>query len=78
MSVSALPLYKLHDIPESLRQLANRIEHGEIEAVNCVVCIVQENGEPTYTAFGSDPFTRMTAMGLLEGVKFMLMNPEAG
>lgn len=64
MKVTAFPKYNLSDIPEALRQLANRIEHGEINAVRAVVCIEPEEGAPTYAAFGAEPFTNAHASGL--------------
>lgn len=64
MTVTAFPLYKLNDIPEALRQLANKIEHGDVSAVRCVVCIEPEEGQPTYSAFGAEPFTNAHASGL--------------
>ena len=64
VSITAFPKYNLYDVPEALRQLANRIEHGEISAVRVVVCIEPENGSPTYSAFGSEPFTNGHAAGL--------------
>lgn len=65
MTVTAFPLYKLNDIPEALRQLANKIEHGELNAVRCVVAIEPSEGAPTYAAFGCEPFTNAHAAGLL-------------
>lgn len=64
MSVTAFPRYKLTDIPDALRQLANRIEHGEIDAVRVVVAIERETGPFDYKAFGQEPFTNAHAVGL--------------
>lgn len=64
MSVSAFPLYKLHDIPEALRAVANKIEHGDIDAVRCVLVIEEAAGGVDYKAFGEEPFTRAHAIGL--------------
>lgn len=76
MNVTALPLYNISDIPESLRQLANRIEHGEVDAEHVVVCIeLKKTGKPTYVAFGAEPFTRAYAAGLcLAAANIVLMD----
>ena len=63
-NITAFPLYHITNIPESLRQLANRIEHGEIDVKRCVVCIEPSEGDITYTAFGCEPFTKAHAIGL--------------
>lgn len=73
MSVVAFPLYKITDIPESLRQLANRIECGEITAERVVVAIEPGNAPCTYVAFGSEPFTRGHAAGLLSAAAHKLL-----
>jgi hypothetical protein len=64
MSVTVFPHYQLNDIPEALRLLANKIEHGDVSAVRCVVCIEPDHGMPTYSAFGAEPFTMAHASGL--------------
>lgn len=68
MSISAFPRYKLTDIPEALRAVANQIEHGELGAVRCVLVIETDDGELTYRAFGSEPFTQAHAVGLCFGI----------
>lgn len=52
MKVHALPILNLSNVPEALRQIANRMEAGDFTVENCVVCWVQENGEPSYSALG--------------------------
>ena len=64
MSVVAFPRYNLTNTVAALRQLANRIEGGEIDCVRCVVVMEAADGQPNYTAFGED-FTRAHAVGLL-------------
>lgn len=63
-NVTPFPLYKLHDIPEALRQVANKVEHGELSAVRCVLAIENADGGVDYKAFGEEPFTRAHAAGL--------------
>lgn len=74
MNVSALPILNLSNVPEALRQIANRMEMGDLTVKNCVICWTQEDGEPDYSALGPDPFPVMNAIGLIESVKFMMMN----
>jgi len=62
--VSAFQRYKLHDIPEALRMVANQIEHGSIDAVRCVLVIETADEGITYRAFGDEPFTRGHAIGM--------------
>lgn len=64
MTVTAFPLYNLNHIPDALRQLANRIEHGEIDAVRCVVVMESSVGQVACPAFGREPFTLAHASGL--------------
>lgn len=63
MTVAAFPRYQIHDIPEALRQLANKIEHGDILAERCVV-ILEDGQSIDYKAFGAEPFTNAHAVGL--------------
>lgn len=62
--VSVFPLYKLHDVPEALRQVANKLEHGELSSVRCVLVMEREDGSIDYACFGEEPFTRAHAVGL--------------
>lgn len=64
MSVSVFPLYKLTDIPEALRAVANKLEHGDLDAVRCVLVLETSAGDVDYKAFGAEPFTRAHAIGL--------------
>ena len=64
MSVSAFNRYKLHDMPEALRMVAAQIEHGDIDAVRCVLVLESLEGAVTYKAFGAEPFTNAHAIGL--------------
>lgn len=73
MSVSALPIYKLNDIPEALRALANRIECGEIDAVRAVVAIEPSEGSCDYKCFGQEPFTRAHAVGVLQAASIEIL-----
>jgi hypothetical protein len=64
MPVTPLPIYNLHSIPEGLRQLAHRIESGEISAERCLVVLESEG--VSVQGFGAEPFTRAHAIGLLQ------------
>lgn len=64
MSVSPFTRYKLTDIPEALRLVANKIEHGDIDAVRCVLLLEDSDGGFEYKAFGAEPFTVAHAVGL--------------
>jgi hypothetical protein len=75
MPVTPLPIYNLHSIPEGLRQLAHRIESGEISAERCLVVLepdgvgageVLESEGVSVQGFGAEPFTRAHAIGLLQ------------
>lgn len=67
--VSAMPRYHIENVPQSLRQLANRIEHGEIIGSRMVVCIhVEEDDSVDYIAIGPDPFNRTMASGIVSRV----------
>jgi hypothetical protein len=73
--VVAFPLYKLNDIPEALRAMANRIECGEINAERIVVAIESNEGECSYAAFGAEPFTKAYAVGILQGAMIGILRP---
>ena len=76
-NIAAFPLYQLNDIPAALRQLAHKIENGDIPAERCVVCI--DGGLEAgmdYKAFGAEPFTRGHAAGLCFGVAVMLSKED--
>lgn len=66
--IRALPLYQLANVPASLRQLANRIEHGDHVSGNVTRCLVlteTDEGVITYHAFGDkDSFSRTEAVGI--------------
>lgn len=62
--ITAFPLYQLCNVPEALRALANKIQHGDVQAVRCVVVLEDEDGAVDYKAFGLEPFTRGHAIGL--------------
>jgi len=62
-NISAIPVYNLQSVSDSLRQLANRIDDGQVDAVRCVVALESKEGEASYTAFGED-FTGAHAAGL--------------
>lgn len=64
MTVEAFPLYQLNDIPNALRQLANKIDDGQVSAVRCVVALETDVGEIDYKAFGAEPFTVSGAIGI--------------
>jgi hypothetical protein len=72
-NVEAFPLYQMNDIPNALRQLANKIEAGDRSAIRCVVVIETEDFETDYKAFGAEPFTPQHAAGLCFGASVMLM-----
>ena len=77
MSVSAFSLYKLHDIPESLRQLANKIEHdGNPSSVRCLVILECDDGTIDYKAFGEEPYTKAHAMGLCHAAIQEIYDPK--
>lgn len=67
-NISAIPRYNLQSVSDSLRQLANRIDSGEVDAVRCVVSMEDSDGNTDYCAFGSD-FTRAHAAGILVSVQ---------
>lgn len=73
--LSALPIYKLNDIPEALRAMANRIECGEIDAVRVVVAIEPSDGICTYSCFGQE-FTRAHAVGVLHAAAIEILRPR--
>ena len=76
MSVVALPIYKLNNIPESLRAMANRIECGEIRAERIVVAIESDQGGCSYSAFGAEPFSRAYAVGIMQGAMMEILRPS--
>jgi hypothetical protein len=63
MSVTAIPVYQVSDVVAAVRQVANRIESGELSAERCVVILETAEGGVDYKAFGKD-FTRAHAVGL--------------
>ncbi len=65
MAVQAFPRYKLHNIPEALRAVANEVELGETQAKHCVLIIETEDGRITTRAFGPDPFLTSQAVGII-------------
>lgn len=62
-NVSAIPIYNLQSVSDSLRQLANRIDDGQIDVNRCVVVMESNAGVVTNSAFGED-FTAAHAAGL--------------
>lgn len=64
MSVSALPIFNLGDMPSALRQLANRIEAGHFDATRAVVVLEKSDGGIDYKAFGAEYPSRAHAIGL--------------
>jgi len=76
MTVSAFKRYKLHNIPEALRQVANQIEHGDIDAVRCCLVVETKEGPVQYRAFGEEPFTRAHAIGLCSTASHILMSGQ--
>ncbi|NKF21592.1 hypothetical protein [Solimonas marina] len=62
--VSPFRRYKVHDIPEALRVVANEIEYGDAPPPRCVLVIELPDGNVDYRAFGDEPFTRAHAIGL--------------
>lgn len=64
MTVTALPIYKLTNIPEALRQVAHQIELGELKVERCVL-VMEVDGDVTYRAFGAEPFSTALAVGML-------------
>lgn len=64
MNITQFPLYKLPDIPDCLRRLADKLESGEEQAVRIIVILELPDGGVTYKAFGAEPFTRAHAIGL--------------
>ena len=75
MSVVALPIYKLNNIPEALRAMANRIDCGEIEAERVVVAIESKEGVCSYSAFGAEPFSKAYAVGIMQGAMMEILRP---
>jgi len=63
LKVTAFPLYKLKDIPEALRTVANKIEYDGLSATRCVLIIEGEDAL-SYRAFGQEPFSVAHAVGL--------------
>lgn len=63
--IKPFPFYKLTDVPEALRQVANQIEHGELPADRCLLILELESDKGVeYRAFGKEPYTRAHAIGL--------------
>lgn len=62
--LSAVPRFKVANIPEALRQAANLIECGDMPAVRCVLITEAPDGQPDYRCFGDEPFTKAHAVGL--------------
>lgn len=78
MTVIALPVYKLNDIPEALRQFANRLEAGEYKIDRIVLAIEYSDGTCGYAAFGQEPFSKAYAVGILHGAIDGVLHPDSG
>jgi len=74
MSISAFTRYKLTDIPEALRLLAQQIECEEIRTERILIAIELDEGID-YRAFGHEPYTRGHASGLAMGAAMKIMLP---
>ena len=64
MTIKAFTAYNIGNIPESLRMLANQIEHGEVEAEWALVILEQQHGSPDFRAFGSTHISYAHAAGI--------------
>lgn len=71
-NVTAFPYYQIHNVPEALRLLAQKIESGQIEAKRVVVVLEDNESAIDYRAFGED-FTRAHAVGVLDVAKQLVM-----
>lgn len=72
-TVAYLPA-PLGNLPACLRELAQRIEDGEIQATHVVVCIAEPE-EVNYAAYGPEPFPRWQAVGLLGAATALILGP---
>tara|TARA_R110000850_G_scaffold30542_1_gene84033 strand:+ start:230 stop:505 length:276 start_codon:yes stop_codon:yes gene_type:complete len=60
---------------ETLRDLANQIERGEVEYNKCFVCLLNDEGEFNYsTGFRMSKLKGSEAVSLLEIIKSDLLN----
>lgn len=72
--ITAFPLFNLFNIPEALRKVANDIEKNPDNCNRIVLCGRDSNGEPWHKAFGDRAFTKLDALGIIEGAKFDIMS----
>ena len=71
--VAAFSRFQINNVVASLRQLANRIEAGELPAEHVVVVRVAP-AEVNYHAFGPEPFTRWQAAGALAAAQHLVLS----
>ena len=77
--VTQFPRYKLSDVAASLRLFADKLDSGEEPAVvRCVVALERADGTGGYKAFGSEPFTRAHAAGLLLETQLAVLEYKRG
>src|SRR5690606_40465550 len=67
-TVAPFTHFNLANVPEALRLLAHQIEASPGRATRVMALLEAEDGETTYRAFGSDPFTRGHAVGMCFGI----------
>lgn len=67
MPIIKFPRFKLTDLPNSLRKLADDIESGNRDAIRAVVCMETSEGGTDYAAFGED-FSYYRGIGILHSV----------
>ena len=71
--VTRFPRFNLYNIPEALRKVADDIEQNPDNCNRIVLCGRNSKGEAWHKAFGDKEFTKMDALGIIEGAKFNIM-----
>lgn len=73
MSVTELPVVvDLSNIPACLRQLAQQIDSGTVNAQSVMILLDKGYESPDYCAFGNE-FDGYKMIGLMEAIKHMLI-----
>lgn len=65
------------NIPVALRDLADAIEQGDLDAKHVVVVVEQGNGNFFYRGYGED-FNGIHALGVLEAGKIAIVQESMG
>lgn len=65
----------LNDLPGQLRQLADKIERGEVEGETAICIVPQATGWPLLYGWGPQ-FERMAIVGILETAKLWFIEQQ--